>query len=444
MIYKFIYKIVLLVIFPIIFIYSIIQSIFLWDFNFFKNKFGLALKIKNKCNLCIHCASLGEINGAKEIIKEVNKKNNILISTNTISGKKFAEYLFPELDVVYFPFDYKYAVLSWLKESQIKNVLIYETEIWPNFYDLCDSKNINICVINARLSKKILVGHKIVKQLYKKALNSCSLILCKSEYEKNKYIELQVDERLLFVPGNLKYISMQHQTSQKPFDVRIVSATVPSSGYFLMASTHDPDEKYFLESIKYLLKNNVEVVIAPRHTKRIDEIKKLLEKNNILPELYSDYLQRPIETTNHRNHGLDYDIIKPYIEVLLIDTYGDLINFYEPAKFTYVGGGFSERGVQNIIEPAAFGNSVLVGPNIDNFHEEIINLKNANINIIIMENTDSFVLEKDILKYVKKLNEINEDDRLKQLNNAIACVHKFSEGVLEQYLNILKEKKIIN
>ena len=135
-------------------------------------------------------------------------------------------------------------------------------------------------------------------------MNSCSLILCKSEYEKNKYIELQVDERLLFVPGNLKYISMQHQTSQKPFDVRIVSATVPSSGYFLMASTHDPDEKYFLESIKYLLKNNVEVVIAPRHTKRIDEIKKLLEKNNILPELYSDYLQRPIETTNHRNHWI--------------------------------------------------------------------------------------------------------------------------------------------
>ena len=87
---------------------------------------------------------------------------------------------------------------------------------------------------------------------------------------------------------------------------------------------------------------------------------------------------------------------------MLIDTYGDLINFYEPAKFTYVGGGFSERGVQNIIEPAAFGNSVLVGPHIDNFHEEIINLKNANINIIIMENTDSFVLEKDILKYVKK------------------------------------------
>ena len=91
MIYKFIYKASLLFIFPIIFIYFFIQSIFLWDFDFFKNKFGFDLKIKNKCDICIHCASLGEINGAKEIIKAIKQKNNILISTNTISGKKLAK-----------------------------------------------------------------------------------------------------------------------------------------------------------------------------------------------------------------------------------------------------------------------------------------------------------------------------------------------------------------
>ena len=156
MIYKFIYKASLLFIFPIIFIYFFIQSIFLWDFDFFKNKFGFDLKIKNKCDICIHCASLGEINGAKEIIKAIKQKNNILISTNTISGKKLAKSLFPEIDIVYFPFDYKYAILSWLAKSQIKNVLIYETEIWPNFYELCDSKNINICII------KLRAGHKCI------------------------------------------------------------------------------------------------------------------------------------------------------------------------------------------------------------------------------------------------------------------------------------------
>ncbi len=432
MIYKFIYKASLLFIFPIIFIYFFIQSIFLWDFDFFKNKFGFDLKIKNKCDICIHCASLGEINGAKEIIKAIKQKNNILISTNTISGKKLAKSLFPEIDIVYFPFDYKYAILSWLAKSQIKNVLIYETEIWPNFYELCDSKNINICIINARLSKKVLVGYKIIKQLYKKALNSCSLILCKSEYEKDKYTELEINENLLFVLGNLKYISMQHIISQKTNNLKSTQTLLPNNDYFLMASTHDPDEEYFLKSIEYLIKNNTSVVIAPRHIKRIDKIKKYLEKNNISTKLYSECKK------------LNNKTVKLHEKVLLIDTFGDLINFYKDAKFTYVGGGFSERGVQNIIEPTAFGNSILVGPNIDNFYEEIVSLKNANLNINVVEKTDFSNLEKKIFMYVKKLNEIKKEDRSHQINNAIKCIYNFSDGILEKYLNILIEKKFIN
>ena len=94
MIYKFIYKFFLLLIFPLIFIYAVIKSIKQKDFNFFENKFGSILKIKNNYNICIHCASLGEINRAENIIKEISKTNNILISTNTTSGKKRAKNYF--------------------------------------------------------------------------------------------------------------------------------------------------------------------------------------------------------------------------------------------------------------------------------------------------------------------------------------------------------------
>ena len=137
MIYKFIYKIILFIIFPIVFIYTFFQSILLRDFKYFENRFDSYLKLQNKNDICIHCASLGEINGAKDLIKKINKNNNTLISTNTISGKKRAIELFPELDVVYFPLDYKYIAANWLKNSQVKSVLIYETEIWLNFYILC-------------------------------------------------------------------------------------------------------------------------------------------------------------------------------------------------------------------------------------------------------------------------------------------------------------------
>ena len=83
MIYKLIYKLVLFFISPFIVIYILAKTI-KDDKNYFCNKFGLKLDLKNKNHIGIHCASLGEVNGAESIIKEISKSNNVLISKNTI------------------------------------------------------------------------------------------------------------------------------------------------------------------------------------------------------------------------------------------------------------------------------------------------------------------------------------------------------------------------
>ena len=71
-IYKFIYFFFLLVLFPFILIYSIFLSIKNSDFDYLKNRLGKISKLDGTNYLCIHCASLGEVNGAKELIKEIN------------------------------------------------------------------------------------------------------------------------------------------------------------------------------------------------------------------------------------------------------------------------------------------------------------------------------------------------------------------------------------
>ena len=50
--------------------------------------------------------------------------------------------------------------------------------------------------------------------------------------------------------------------------------------------------------------------------------------------------------------------------ILIIDTFGDLAKFYPNAKYIYVGGGYSDRGVQNIIEPSFFGKPIIIGPTL--------------------------------------------------------------------------------
>jgi len=457
MLYKFIYKFFLLLIFPLIFIYAVIQSIKQKDFNFFENKFGSILKIKNNYNICIHCASLGEINGAENIIKEISKTNNILISTNTTSGKKRAKELFPEIDIIYFPFDYKFIIYSWLEKAKIKNVLIYETEIWPNFYSVCNELNIKICMLNARISKDVL-DTKILKKFYKETLNKCSLILCKSGYEKEKYQNIGVNEKLLFTIGNLKYAyipdfgdelsdkrneKLFENNQRKIFDVELDSKNEGpywrlktglwqryKNSYFLMASTHEPDEKYFLQGIKELLNNGTITVIAPRHISRSSKVCKFFEKNGISTYLFSEL----VKAEKYLNEN--------FSGVLVIDTFGDLPKFYSGARYVYVGGGYSKRGVQNVIEPSTYGKPILVGPNIDNFYEEIVSLRKGK-GITVIEDNSWIPVKENIAKHLKELDDLDNDTLGKMGGLAKVYNLKFND-VVKKYLTILEKENIIN
>ena len=107
-------------------------------------------------------------------------------------------------------------------------------------------------------------------------------------------------------------------------------------------------------------------VIAPRHIKRSKEIiKSFFKSHNISSNLLSEINKTEKKLIDKNN-------------ILIIDSFGDLLQFYSNAKYIYVGGGFSERGVQNIIEPSVFGKPIIIGPNIDNFYDEINSLKKQN------------------------------------------------------------------
>jgi len=428
-IYKFIYSSLLLALFPFVLIYSIFLSLKNSDFDYLKNRLGKIYKSGGKNYLCIHCASLGEVNGAKELIKEVKKKNNILISTNTYSGKIRASELFSDIKVIYFPLDYKFIISSWLKLSKIKSMLIYETEIWPNFYNICGKKNIKLCVVNARI-KKNLHEKKFIKKIYLEALENCEFIMCKSDYEKEKYLKLGIKEKFLSSVGNLKY-------SYVPSDIKerdelnggqIEEMQEETFSYFLMASTHDPDEENFLQAIKELLDHGIGTVIAPRHINRSKRIAKFFEDNGIKTYFLSK----------------DKNILGQWkdIGILILDTFGDLPKFYRNSKYVYVGGGYSKRGVQNIIEPSIYGKPIIVGPNIDNFYEEIENLKQLK-GITIIEHDKSISVQENIAKNIRKFHGLNNEALIKKGKIAKTYSLKF-KNVVENYIKILKDKKIIN
>ena len=66
-------------------------------------------------------------------------------------------------------------------------------------------------------------------------------------------------------------------------------------------------------------------------------------------------------------------------QVFIIDTIGFLTKIYSYADFAYVGGGFGNPGVHNILEPATFGIPIVLGPNFSHFAEAValVNLGGA-------------------------------------------------------------------
>ncbi len=402
----FFYNVIIVLLSPFILIYSTARSFSQKDKSFLLERLGFTSNsLSNKA--CIHCASLGEVNGAKQLINSMKKKYDICISVNTKSGKDRAKSLFPELEVVYLPLDYKIIIRNWLNKNIIKSLLIFETEIWPNLLNECKKRNISTAIINARISKKNL-EKKFLISIYKKSLKACSYILCKSNYELRKYKKLGLSNNIKCI-GNLKYESID----------RLDKNNLPNiENYILFASTHSPEETNLLGIISSSLENNINVVIAPRHVNRSRNINKLMIKNKISSILYSQ---------------LDFKSLNEPT-VIIIDTFGELIKFYKKAIFVFVGGSFSPRGVQNIIEPAYYSRPVLVGPNIDNFYEEAEELS-KNGGLIKFSKID------DINLFFEKF--INKDIDLDQIGQNAGRLIIGKSGITNLYVDFLYKEGIL-
>jgi 3-deoxy-D-manno-octulosonic-acid transferase len=253
--------------------------------------------------------------------------------------------------------------------------------------------------------------------------------LCKSNYEKKKYLKLGINEKNIFSIGNLKY-AYKPQVIKEEDQKRKSTEFSNTKNFFLMASTHDPDEKNFLQAIQELLINEISVVIAPRHIERSKKIANMFRDIGISVHFLSNA---------SKNYVLGEWSINA---VLIIDTFGDLSKFYSNARYVYVGGGYSRRGVQNIIEPSIYGKPILVGPNIDNFYEEIMSLKEQD-GITVIEDVASISTKESIVKHIREFRNLNDETLIKRGDVAKEHSLKF-KNIVEKYVEFLKQKKVIS
>lgn len=315
--------------------------------SFIRQRLGLfSKKLFNK-PIWIHASSVGETKAAISLYQSLSKKfpeENFLITTNTSSSRSIIPTN-KNLEHTYLPLDWLFTTRRFINLINPRICILIETELWPNLISICKKNNISIIIANARLSKRTTESPSFIKQIYKKVLSDVDLILCKSNRDKENYIQLGYLNKNIKVIGNLKYADTNNTVYN--------NENIVNRKYVLALSTHPDEERQIITEWMRINEKKVLLVIMPRHPERLGDI---------LSDIPLDMLSISIRSKN--------EPIKKSTQIYIADTYGEANLFLEHCEFVYLGGSLVDHGGQNFMEAASYGKTIIVGPYMYNFIEE--------------------------------------------------------------------------
>ncbi len=401
------YRLLIFVFTPLLVAFIAWQSISKKSTRYFRQRLGFGYSQLPVNSSWFHCASVGEVITLLPLLKNLHQKKpalKFIITTNTVTGGKIVEqqkldYLFHS----YLPFDWVSAVKHFINRTKPAALFIMETEIWPNLFSVCHKNGIAIHIINARLSSKTTSAKPWIKALLKTALSKVNSISARTEDDAAAYAQLGADKNIISTTGNLKFTSVlseQQSSQENNFSI--------NREYVLVASTHDDEESQIYKHWKKLNRKEL-LIIAPRHPERATTIIKKLQCNNI----------------SRRSKD---EAITEKTEIFLLDTVGELKNYFKNAKLVIMGGSFVAIGGHNVLEPASFNCAIVTGPYMENFKQEL-----------------ALMLDKGAIAQLASINELentlnklldNENHREVLQNNTMTLAHNVKE-ILNDYENII-------
>jgi 3-deoxy-D-manno-octulosonic-acid transferase len=309
----------------------------------------------------LHCVSVGETNAARPLVDKLIEEfpdHRLIISTITKTGQELAQKIFAgKADAIFFfPFDWKFTVRRALSHFKPSLVLLMETEIWPRFIHEAKQSGTKIAIVNGRLSERSATRYSKVKGFISNVLSNLDLALMQTSNDSKRMTELGIDRGRVQVTGNVKFDQVPESADSvltEYFRNRFgISKDKP---LVIAASTHEPEERYVLESLDGVLPNHCRLMIAPRHPERFDTVAEELEKSSF------KFVRRTAEKSKDDKTA----------DIILLDSIGELRSIFPLAEIVFVGGSLIPHGGQSILEPALEGKAIVTGPYTHNFESVV-------------------------------------------------------------------------
>jgi 3-deoxy-D-manno-octulosonic-acid transferase len=315
--------------------------------------------VAGKNCLWLHAASVGEIVATSPIVREIRRQLPgvpVLISVVTANGYEMAKRIIPEADsIIFFPLD-----LPWLSRRVITRIkptlfVLVETELWPNFLFSCRDLAIPVMMVNGRISDKSVGNYRYLFTILDRMLETVNRFCMQSTIDAQYIIRLGAKPRRVFVTGNTKYDQTHTEVSAAEREHLARLLKLPGQAPVIVAgSTHRGEEEFVLAAFNKVRENipAARLILAPRDNLRGGEVASLTEK----------YGLKAVRRT-------DLDKADGAHDVIVLDTIGELGKIYSIGDVVFVGGSLVATGGHNILEPAAHGKPILVGPNMFNFKD---------------------------------------------------------------------------
>jgi 3-deoxy-D-manno-octulosonic-acid transferase len=304
----------------------------------------------NDKTIWFHAASLGEYEQGLPVIEKIKIKypnHKIVLSFFSPSGYEVRKNNMIADVTVYLPLDTKKNAKQFLSLVQPEMVFFIKYEYWPNYLSELNEQKIPTYLISGIFREKQLF-FKWYGGFYRTALNTFSYFFVQNEKSKNLLIKL--GKTNVAISGDTRFDRVA-AILKKDNSLDFIESFKNNNLTIVAGSSWPKDETLIVGFINQN-SEKIKFIIAP-HNINHDQIKEL--KNSISKKviLFSEK-----ETKNLA----DYD-------VFIIDTIGILTKIYSYADIAYVGGGFGNPGVHNLLEPATFGVPIVIGPNYSHFAE---------------------------------------------------------------------------
>ena len=306
----------------------------------------------------IHAVSVGEVAIALKLsakLKELDPEFFCVLTTTTTTGFAFATQETGEgMEVLYSPLDFwpimrrAYAVIRPIR------VVLVEAEVWPNLAAEALRRGLPLALVNTRLSKRSEARFRRFLFLVAPTFRCLDLVCVQEPEDIERWIALGVPRERIHHVGSIKYDPAETKVNPDlPLQVLRAFGIDGHRPILFGGSTHAGEEEILGEIFQRLRADfpAFTLIIAPRHVERVGEIRTRLARLGLNVSL--------------RSEAGTARLLPP--DCVLLDSTGELQNWYAVATIVFIGKSLTACGGQNPVEPILAGKPVLFGPHMENF-----------------------------------------------------------------------------